>query len=132
MSKPVKNRNLQKGHTNNPHGRPKGSLNSRTQDLFDIAQRNNCNPFEVLIWFAKGDFEALGYEHHQIKVTKDGTTVTELTISPELRQKSAKDACEYLFPKRKAVEHTFENPEKLDTEDVIEQTKEILKSIGAI
>lgn len=96
---------MNKENENNAkRGRPQGSLNARTQDLFDIAQRLNCNPFEVLLYFAKGDYEALGYENHQIKVTKDGTTISELTISPELRQKAAKDACEYLYPKRKAIE----------------------------
>jgi hypothetical protein len=71
-------------------GRPKGSPNARTQDLFDITEKLDCNPFEVLILFAKGDIEALG--------------VSE--ISPDLRLRAAKDACDYLFPKRKAVEHS--------------------------
>lgn len=71
-------------------GRPKGSPNARTQDLFDITERLECNPFEVLIMFAKGDAEAL--------------RISE--ISAELRLRAAKDACDYLFPKRKAIEHT--------------------------
>ena len=38
----------------------------------------------------------------------------EPTISPELRQKSAKDVCEYLYPKRKAVERSIGDiPEEL-------------------
>lgn len=116
--------------SNNPNGRPKGSLNARTSDLLDISERLKCNPFEVLIHFAKGDFKALGYDHHQIKVTKDGTTVSELTISPELRQRSAKDACEYLFPKRKAVEHTFDS--SMPDEDLINETAKLLKAVGAM
>lgn len=74
-------------------GRPKGSPNARTQDLFDITERLECNPFEVLILFAKGDTESLKIEE----------------ISPELRLRAAKDACDYLFPKRKAIEHTAIN-----------------------
>lgn len=106
-------------------GRPPGSANKRTSDLLDIAERLECNPFEVLIHFAKGDFEALGYDQHQMKTTKDGGTVLELTISPELRQKSAKDACEYLFPKRKAVEHSF-NPSDLPDDELLKKTAKLL------
>ena len=108
-------------------GRPLGVPNKRTADLLDIAQRLDCNPFEVLIHFAKGDFEALGYERHQIRVTKDGGTEMELTISPELRQKSARDACEYLFPKRKALEHSF-NPKDAPDDELLEQTKKLLEA----
>jgi hypothetical protein len=77
-------------------GRPKGSPNARTQDLFDITERLECNPFEILILFAKGDTETL-------KVSE---------ISPDLRLRAAKDACDYLFPKRKAVEHSAANSEE--------------------
>lgn len=94
-------------------GSRKGVPNMRTQELFDIAQNLNCNPFEVLIHFASGDYEALGYTQTKTITTKDGSTFEEWTISPELRQRSAKDACEYLYPKRKAIEHTGKDGEKL-------------------
>lgn len=131
MSKVVKNKSLQKGKTNNPNGRPKGVPNKRTQDLIELAEKHECNPFEILLLFAKGDFDALGYEKHQIRITKDGGTEMELTISPELRQRSAKDACEYLFPKRKAIEHTL-NAEAMPDEELIEQTANLLKELGAL
>jgi len=57
--------------------------------------------------------------------TKDGSTFEELTISPELRQKSAKDACEYLFPKRKAIEHSI-NPSSMDDDELIQETARVL------
>lgn len=94
MTKEVKNSRI---------GRPSGSPNKRTTDLLDICERLNCNPFEVLVHFAKGDSEALGYED---KIDPETGKLVPNEISKELRQKSAKDACEYLFPKRKAVEHT--------------------------
>lgn len=93
-------------------GRAKGTPNKQTQDLFEIAERLECNPFEILLLFAKGDFETLGLKEWTYKTFGEYTT-EELTISPELRQKSAKDACEYLFPKRKAIEHTGKDGEKL-------------------
>jgi hypothetical protein len=99
MTKEVKNSKI---------GRPKGSPNLRTQELFAIAERLDCNPFEILLHFAKGDYEALNLPEWNEKSTKDGAKIKEPSISPELRQKSARDACEYLFPKRKAVEHSFD------------------------
>lgn len=114
---------------NNPNmGRPKGSPNKRTSDLLDIAERLDVNPFEVLLHFAKGDYKALGYDEFQSKVVgkgKDASMVEELTISPELRQKSAKDACEYLYPKRKAVEHSFD-PKSVPDDELIATTKRLL------
>lgn len=122
---------MPKGHTNNPGGRPKGVANKKTSQLMETAKRLNCDPFEVLCHFTNGDYKALGYEEKKLIVTKD-TSYEEYTISPELRQKSAKDASEYLYPKRKAVEHTF-NPHEMDDDELIESTKEILKSIkGAL
>jgi hypothetical protein len=100
-------------------GRPQGSPNKRTEELFYLAEKHDCNPFEILILFAKGDHEALGYEKHQTKTTKDGGTVLELTISPELRQKSARDAAEYLYPKRKAVEHSLDKDASQSIEEFL-------------
>jgi hypothetical protein len=98
---------MEKGHTNNPNGRPKGALNKASQEAKDIAERLGCKPFEVLCLFAMGDFAALGYSEYQTKVIGKGaesTTIDELTISPELRQKSARDACKYLHPELRSVE----------------------------
>lgn len=126
----VKNKSLQKGKTNNPNGRPKGVPNKRTQDLIELAEKHECNPFEILLLFAKGDYEALGYKQYQYKQYGENV-VEEMTIPPELRQKSAKDACEYLFPKRKAIEHSL-NAEAMPDEELIEQTANLLKELGAI
>lgn len=105
-------------------GRAVGTPNKRTSDLLDIANRLDCNPFEVLILFAKGDYAALGYEEKERIVTKD-SIVEKYTITPELRQRSAKDACEYLHPKRKAVEHTF-NPNEMNDDELIAETAKVL------
>lgn len=121
---------MKKGQTNNPNGRPKGSPNRKTQELMDIAERLECNPFEVLLLFAKGDFESLGYEKITYR-TFGETTNTELTISPELRQKAAKDACEYLFPKRKSVEVTTDLSKKSD-EDLLSEAQEILVELSEL
>ncbi|MGE3608022.1 MAG: hypothetical protein AB7I27_00440 [Bacteriovoracaceae bacterium] len=87
-------------------GRVKGQPNKSTQELLDIAKKHNCNPFEILIMFANGDYEGLGYEEERTVSVSEFGEVRELTISPELRAKCAEKACEYLHPKRKAVEHS--------------------------
>lgn len=96
-------------------GRVKGTPNKATQSLLEIAEKHDCNPFEVLILFAKGDFETLGLPERTFKQFGENVS-EELTISPELRQKSAKDACEYLFPKRKSVEVRTDFSQKSDAE----------------
>lgn len=85
-------------------GRKKGSPNKPTRELKEIAADLGVDPFEVLLHFAKGDFAALGYDECVTKYTKAGDSYEEPTIGPELRQKAAKDACEYLYPKLKSIE----------------------------
>lgn len=92
-------------------GRQAGTPNKSTVELQERARALGVDPFEILCLFAKGDYEALGYEKERVKAISEFGTVYELTISPELRQKSAKDACEYIHSKRKAIEHSID-PEK--------------------
>lgn len=109
-------------------GRAKGTPNKQTQTLQEIAERNNCDPFEVLIWFAKRDYDSLHLPEWIDKVGKDGAFIREATISPELQQKSAKDACEYLHPKRKALEHSGSIEGKSATlEEFLKQQSDKLK-----
>jgi hypothetical protein len=91
-------------------GRPPGSPNKRTKEIEEIVETLGCNPFEVLMRFAMGDWKGLGYESGtKVKaVTEDGEAILEDTISPELRASSAKDACKYLYSQKKAVEHSGE------------------------
>ena len=52
-------------------GRPPEAPSLRTRDLMYLADQLDCNPFEILIHFAKGDYEALGYEEKKKIITKD-------------------------------------------------------------
>ena len=97
-------------------GRKKGSVNKKTQKVEDICRRLKCDPIEILVHFAKGDFESLNYEEYQTIATKQGP-VDVLTISPDLRQKSAMDLAQFLYPKRKAIEH--EMPDMFDDDNMI-------------
>lgn len=91
-------------------GNPKGNKIKRSKEAEEVAERLGVNPFELLLLYAKGDFETLGLpQYTTVSVTKDGEPIDKLTIGAELRQKSAKDACDYLFPKLKSIEHTGQN-----------------------
>ena len=91
---------------NKTGGRQKGTPNKKTQEAQELAEKLGINPLEILLHFAAGNYQELGLVEHKEIRTKDGAVIFEPTISPELRQKSAKDACEYLVPKLKAIEHS--------------------------
>jgi hypothetical protein len=58
-----------------------------------------------LLRFTAGDWKGLGYENECYFVEKpDGATKMGYTITPEMRLKAASEACQYLIPKKKAVE----------------------------
>lgn len=85
-------------------GRQKGTANKRNQEIQDLAKELNCNPAKILMHFAMGDFEALGYQETIMKTSKSGDSYEEYTISPELRKSSAADLMPYLHGKRKPVD----------------------------
>ncbi len=103
-------------------GREKGTVNKKTADLLEKCEELGCDPFEVLLHFTKGDWESLGYEKPTVtKYTKDGSTWEEDVIPPELRMNAAKEACKYIYPQRKAVEHTSEQGLLIRLEDYLEK-----------
>jgi hypothetical protein len=86
-------------------GRTKGARSKSTMKQEEKARELGIDPFEVLLLFAAGDWKRLGYLTGTItKYTKNGDSYEIDRISPELRQKSAADACQYLLPKLKAIE----------------------------
>jgi hypothetical protein len=121
----------QKGAPKTPgSGRKKGTPNKRTLEgpkAEEIAERLGCNPFEVLIHFAKGDWKSLGYEAGKriVGCTQDGSPIEVDVISPETRLNAAKEASQYLFPKRKALELSTDEEKgfKIILEDYMSKTK---------
>jgi len=92
-------------------GRLKGTPNKRTQSLIERAEALGVDPFEVLLHVAKGDWKSLGY--------KTGTTEGPFGSKPERitlkdRMHAAAEACQYIHPKRKAVELTGKGGGPLD------------------
>lgn len=94
------------GSLNGPKsgGRKPGTPNKDATLLAEKAKELKCDPFEILLHFANGDFEALGYEKHQDKSTPTGEVFQVLTIDPDLRARCAQKACDFLYPKRKALD----------------------------
>lgn len=86
-------------------GRAKGTPNRSTQELLNKAQEMGVDPFEVLLLFASGDWENLGYkEETYVASTSESGSTYKYHIDPAVRAKSAAEACQYLYPKRKAIE----------------------------
>jgi hypothetical protein len=94
---------------NKTGGRQPGTPNKATQEAKEIAERLKFSPFEILAHYAMRNHEALGLPEYSEKVTKTGAVIEVLTISPELSQKSAKDAAEFVLPKLKSIEHKGPN-----------------------
>ena len=92
-------------------GRKRGSLNRATVSANEIANSLGCNPLEILCMFAVGDWQGLGYESD--------------VIAPELRLKAAQQACEYIFPKRKAIDHNVRPTMRHEVISYDEKTLEI-------
>lgn len=88
-------------------GRGPGSVNKKTAEAQELANKLGVNPFEILLLFAKNDWKRLGYPSEERTRMVGETVIYEPVISADLRANSAAKACEYLYPKRKAIEQSF-------------------------
>lgn len=104
-------------------GRPKGAKNKRSLQVEILADKFQ-DPFELLMLFATGDWKGLGYDSEvYIMESAQGSTKIGYTISPEMRLAATKEACQYLYPKRK------DEPDEEETFEVhsIEEKKALLE-----
>lgn len=90
-------------------GRTQGTPNKFKMKAAELCEQLGCDPLEVLIHFAKGDWAALGYKDPTYikSVTEDKATFAEV-ITPESRLQAAKEALKYVRPILKAIEHSGE------------------------
>jgi hypothetical protein len=104
---------FKKGHKLSP-GRTKGFITQDRKQLMEKAKELNVDVFEILLRFAAGDWKGLGYEEpvHEIGLTQRGEPIIVERIPPELRQKSAKDAAQYILPHLKAIDVTTDDKDK--------------------
>lgn len=88
---------MEKGTTNNPNGRPKGSLNKRTELVIEIIEQSRLSPIDFDLAVLNWDLGILGLSEEQIK---EIDTRTQL----ELRQKASDALKPHAYPKLKATE----------------------------
>lgn len=98
-------------------GRPKGVKNKDKECLREKARKLGVDPLEVLLLFAKNDWAALGYKSEfEEKFGAGGVPCMMRVITPDVRMNAAKEACQYLYPKKKAIEVGFDqdNPQVIN------------------
>jgi hypothetical protein len=110
-------------------GRAKGTPNKTSLPLHEKAKELGCDPFEILCRFALGDWEGLGYKSEFIFTpTQKGEVVEKPLIPPELRSKAAAEAAQYLYPKRKAIEHSGEITQVVEDKLTPKEIEAILRT----
>lgn len=86
-------------------GRKKGTPNKDVEPLEEMATRLSVDPFKILLLIAKADWKALGYSGPtETKYTARGEAYEADIITIADRRAAASDACQYMYPKRKAIE----------------------------
>lgn len=109
-------------------GRRKGVPNKRTLHAIEIAQKLNCNPLEILIKFAMGDWKGLGYDSEVYHMaTASGDVKAGFTITPQMRLQAAAEASRYLYSRPKETIELL-TPQDQQQKDVIELTNIINES----
>lgn len=87
-------------------GRAKGTPNKRTQQLSEILESMGCDPALALARVVMDQNMGSGETYKQERFTKEGQPYTVLGYDTEIKVRAATELCQYLYPKRKAVEHS--------------------------
>lgn len=88
-------------------GRIPGTPNRRTFDASKIAEELGGDPFQILMHFAMNKWKELGYESEKKEILSAKGSICKVDrISEADRINAAKEACKYLYPQRKAIDHT--------------------------
>lgn len=94
-------------------GRQKGVPNKKTQIIESILEELNCDPIKILAAVANGEpLKArigVGELSKKAPGCEDGDDdFVEGDVIPTLDQRisAAKELCQYVYPKRKAIEHS--------------------------
>jgi hypothetical protein len=86
-------------------GRKKGTPNKDTTWIFELCQKHDFDPLEVLILVAKNEWQALGYSEGTIEsIGYQGSVSVEPLISIKDRIDASKTLVGFMYPKRKSVE----------------------------
>lgn len=100
--------------------RTKGSRDRKMIDAQAKAEELGIDPFEILLLYAAGKWKELGYESQTKTIkTKSGSTYESDIIGPELRMNAARDATNYIFAKKKAIEFDIkELPDQIFNQEI--------------
>lgn len=101
MAKEVMGRRPGKGERTPGAGRKKGTPNKKTVELLQTLQKHNFDPGEEFVWLyreTKKIFEAR---------KKNGNLTGALSAIDRMTEIN-EDLAQYVFPKKKAVEHSGE------------------------
>lgn len=102
-------------------GRRPGAINKSTVPAHELAAKLGVNPLEILLMFANGDWEGLGYDNETyVSENAQGATKIGYTIPPELRAKAAGQASDYLYAKLKALELSSPDGEGVEFKIIVE------------
>jgi hypothetical protein len=85
-------------------GREKGTPNKDTQHIMDLCRKLDCDPVEIMVHIAKGDWKALGYDTGEIQKVSFGVPTYEDRIQLSDRLDASKTLMGFIYPKRKAIE----------------------------
>lgn len=91
-------------------GRSKGTPNRSSMTVAELCESMGVNVIQNMIYFAEGDWKALGYASETvIKPGFAGIEIEELTIPQDLRYKANADLLKYIAPQRKSIEHKVDS-----------------------
>lgn len=86
-------------------GRQKGTPNKDPLALEARAKALGVDVFEIMVHFASGNWEKLGYDNEcYFSETPKGEVKMGYTITPEMRMKASQELMKYIYPQKKAVE----------------------------
>lgn len=84
--------------------RTKGSKNKHTFQVEEIAQKFDCEPFEILMRIATGDWKWFGFQSEsKTAYSPQGIEMDELNIPFKERVSAAKEASRYLYSQKQSV-----------------------------
>lgn len=88
---------------------------SLTAKLHARASALGISPFDVLLYFAGGQHQALGY--------------AESDITPRLRFAAASEACKYLFPQLKSIEHKEDTGDETKRSSAASELLDLMETV---
>lgn len=88
-------------------GRVKGTPNKSTEYIQRVIEEKGFCPILTMVMIAQNDWEGLGYESPEYERQGfQGVTFSEPVITLDHRIVATKTLISYLYPKRKAIEHS--------------------------